>query len=275
MYKQRNHQRVSSLLVIFSLGFLAIFANSLFGQEIGKPCTGEKFIMPTSLSVNYDVLEQYVKIARTSFDDRKVAFANQTSEQKAHFIKLNLALQLVRRPNLNDEQRAFVLKLLSEASPAVYDQSRSAKVTGEMAEIINRAFGLFSRAEIGDFIEPLNTEKSAEIALVGNYRQLLKSGMHERIAKLKQMPLGERVNIWKTQLAYHLASANLSDVQRAFIVDMMTSLNEQTFSVATTKEEGGCVDGEDFRQFYEIRRLCDLYGGWNSNTCQRCACRSS
>ena len=46
---------------------------------------------------------------------------------------------------------------------------------------------------------------------------------------VKEMPVNDRVNIWKTQLAYHLATGKFSASQNEFILEMLTALSSETF----------------------------------------------
>lgn len=92
---------------------------------------------------------------------------------------------------------------------------------------------------MGAFVEPLNTSIDEEAAIVQKYENLLKNGMKARKKLVKEMPVNDRVNIWKTQLVYHLTTANLSQPQRELILDFLTTLSPATFvrPVNETKEE--------------------------------------
>lgn len=203
---------------------------------------GEKFVMPQTISVGNEVFENYLKTALPSRDERTKAFRKLSNEQKASFIKVNMALQLVKRPDMTKEQREFVLDAISKVSADVYDQSNVEKAKlGEQnaREIENKALGLFAHKELGDFIEPLMMGKDGEVALLRKYQNLLKNGMNARRTIVKNMPVNDRVNIWKVQLAYHLATGNFSKVQKEFILEMLASLSPETFTSREnlTKEE--------------------------------------
>lgn len=55
----------------------------------------------------------------------------------------------------------------------------------------------------------------------------------------KEMSVSDRVDIWKVQLAYHLATGKFSKIQNDFILEMLTSLSPETFASRAnlTKEE--------------------------------------
>lgn len=174
--------------------------------------------------------------------ERRFLFSEQSNEQKANFIKVNLALQLVKRPNMTKAQQDFVLDAIEQVSPEIYDKSDTEKVRRSQQkglEIENKALGLFAHNDLGDFIEPLMTNKDAEVSLLQNYENLLKNRLKVRKKLVKEMSLNDRVNIWKTQLVYHLTTADLSPAQRKFIVEFLTTLSPATIvrPVNETKEE--------------------------------------
>jgi hypothetical protein len=240
-------------LTLFTLVFAAlctIFASGIFAQKTDSPkseestkqCSGEKFVMPSSIAVGNDAFGNYLKVASLSWQERKEAFRKLSNEQKASFMKVNLALQIVKRPAMTKEQREFVLDTISKVSADTFDKSNPEKVRNSEQngwELVNKAFGLFPGKEAGDFIEPMNMEKETEVALVQKYEDLLKFGMIARKKLAKEMPVNDRVNIWKVQLAYHLATGKFSKAQNEFILEQLTSLSPETFASREnlTKEE--------------------------------------
>lgn len=119
---------------------------------------------------------------------------------------------------------------------------------------MNRAFGLFPRREAGDFVEPGQTPKDEETALVRRYEALLKYGMTKRSEIAKEMPVGDRVNIWKTQLAYHLATGRFSKAQNEFILGEMMSLSPETFAPRAhlTKAEESEIAAKALSRIYNV-----------------------
>ncbi|HEY0051052.1 MAG TPA: bacteriocin fulvocin C-related protein [Pyrinomonadaceae bacterium] len=253
-------------LALFTLAFAAIcglFASNIFAQKTDSPksepttkqCSGEKFVMPQSIAVGSDAFDNYLKIASLSGYERKNAFGKLSNEQKASFIKVNLALQFVKRPAMTKEQREFVLDTISKVSADIYDNSNPEKAgsreQSEM-EIVNKAFGLFSRQEAGDFVEPLNMNKAVEIGLLQKYNDLLKNGDITRRKIAKEMPVNDRVNIWKVQMAYHLATGKFSKAQNEFILEWLTSLSPETFAPRTNltaEEEAKALEALESRVF--------------------------
>jgi hypothetical protein len=196
--------------------------------------------MPQSISVNNEIFADYLKVASLPNKERKELFSKQTNEQKANFIKVNLALQIVKRPNLTKDQKEFILDGLSKVSADIYDRSSPEKIEQSNQldlEIEAKSLGLFEHKDLGDFIEPLMMSKDTEVRLLQKYENLLKSGMKSRRLLARQMIVSDRVNIWKTQLAYHLATGNFSKQQREFILDFLVSISDKTFAPKNLSRE--------------------------------------
>jgi hypothetical protein len=204
-------------------------------------------VLPSSVSVNNEAFGDFIKVATLSAKERRSLFSKQSNEQKASFIKVNLALQFIKRPNMTSDQKELVLDTISNVSADIYDKSDPEKVRRNEqigSEMINKTLGLFTFKDAGDFIEPLMTNKDEEVALLQKYEDLLKNGMKARRKIVKEMPVNDRVNIWKIQLAYHLATGNFSKIQNEFILEMLTALSPETFTsrLNLTKEEESKAD---------------------------------
>jgi hypothetical protein len=260
-----NKYSRSMLFTSFIIGlFIALVSINISAQNkvsapagnATKTCAG-KFVMPASIEAASDVFGDYLKVASLSGDKRSSAFSKLTNEQKAFFSRVNFALQFVKRPNMTKAQQEFVLDSLSMVSADLYDRSDYEKTRfREQAayEIMNRAFGLFSRKEAGDFVEPGQTPKDEEIALVQRYEALLKSGMTKRMELARDMPVADRINIWKTQLAYHLATGRFSKAQNEFILGELMSLTPETFAPRAhfTKEEEFAFAAKALSRIYNV-----------------------
>jgi hypothetical protein len=219
------------LLGLFSLNISAQKTETTTNNS-GKNCTGEKFVMPPSISVNNEIFADYLKVASLPNKERKELFSKQTDEQKANFIKVNLALQIVKRPNLTKDQKEFILDGISKVSADIYDRSSPEKIEQNNQiglEIEAKSLGLFEHKDLGDFIEPLMMSKDVEVRLLQKYENLLKSGSKERMQIVREMPISDRVNIWKVQLAYHLITGKFSNPQTQFILDQLSSLSSETY----------------------------------------------
>lgn len=238
-----------ALYALFIVGLFSLFTSNIFAQkpesvksEHPQPKCFGKLVLPSSISLNNEAFGDFIKAASLPVKERRSLFSKLSNEQKASFIKVNLALQFIKRPSMTKDQKEFVLDAISKVSPDIYDKSDIEKVRHierNGLDMVNRALGLFTYKEAGDFIEPLMTDKDEEVALLQKYENLLKNGMNARKAITKEVPINDRVNIWKAQLAYHLATGKFSKAQNEFILEMLTSLSPETFAsrVNITKEE--------------------------------------
>ncbi len=196
--------------------------------------------MPPSISVNNEVFADFIRVSLLSVKERRLSFSAQSNDQKANYIKANLALQFIKRPSMTSAQKEFVLDSMSKVSADLFDKSDSEKIrAGQQSgeETVNKASGLFAYKDLGDFIEPMQTDKTTEVALLQKYENLLKNGMIARRKLAKAMPINDRVNIWKVQLAYHLVSGKFSKTQSEFLLDMLTSLSAETFASGVNMTE--------------------------------------
>lgn len=54
--------------------------------------------MPASIALGSEIFSDYVKVATLTKDKRREVFGKFSNGQKANFIKVNLALQFIKRP---------------------------------------------------------------------------------------------------------------------------------------------------------------------------------
>lgn len=239
-----------AFLTFFIVGLFSSFITPVFAQKASLPnteqsqtkCTGEKFVLPSSISIGNEAFANYLKAASLPVKERRTAFGGLSNEEKANFFKIQYALQLIKRPNMTIEQRGFILEAISKTSPDLYDTANAEKsrLSEQIGlEIESKALGLFTPPEANDILAALFAKKDEDIALLQKYENLLKNATKARKKIAREMPINDRVNIWKTQLVYHLATARLSKAQSEFIVEFLTTLSPAFFENAAslTREE--------------------------------------
>jgi hypothetical protein len=231
---------IVGLFSLFTANILAQANDSLKTEQKTKPCSGEKFVMPQTISLDNEAFEDYLKTVSLSRDERRKTFSKLSNEQKASFVKIQFALQLVKRPNLTKQQRDFIFELMSKVSADLYDRENPQKVA--LAEMLNqeteaKAFGLFAQKDAFEILEGLGASKDEDVALLQKYQDLLKSGTLFRKKLVNEMSITERAAIWKTQLAYHLATSSLNREQKEFIVEIMPNIQSIFESFANLSEE--------------------------------------
>jgi hypothetical protein len=244
----KNNSSVYFMLIIVCL--LGSLTQNIFAQKSEIPktesaqttCTGEKFILPPSISAGNDAFANYLKIASLPIKERRIAFRESSNEQKASFFKVQFALQLIKRPNMTREQRDFILDAVSKVSADLYDKGNpeNVKLSEQIGqEMENKAMAIFPPKDAAEILAALFENKDEDVALLRKYEDLLKFGTRARRKIAREMPVNDRVNIWKTQLVYHLVTGKFSKAQNEFIMEFLTSLSQNTFASRAhlTKEE--------------------------------------
>lgn len=243
---KRNSLALFALLIV---GLFSLFTPNIFSQmkevaNLGQspiPCSGEKFVMPETISPNDEAFTNYLELASVPRDKRQVAFGKLTNEQKASFFSVHFALQFVKRLEMTKEQRDFILESISKISADLYDKDNPKRVAAASEveqEMENRAFGLFIQKDARQILSGLFANKDEDIALLRKYEDLLTSGTQLRKKLVRQMSIGEKVAIWKTQLAFHLATSSLSKEQKDFIVEVIFK-TQTVFESSSNLRKGG------------------------------------
>jgi len=244
------NKKILAFFALLVVGLFSSFTAPVFAQKTSVPsneqsqskCTGEKFVLPSSISIGNEAFANYLKAASLPVKERRTVFSALSNEEKANFFKIQYALQFIKRPNMTVEQRDFILEAISKISPDLYDTNNveKARLSEQIGlEIESKAFGLFTPSEAGDILAALFAKKDEDVVLLQKYENLLKNETKARKKIVREMLVNDRVNIWKTQLVYHLATARLSKAQSEFIVEFLTTLSPAFFENAAnlTREE--------------------------------------
>lgn len=196
--------------------------------------------MPESIAVGSEVFADYIKVASLPRDERRKSFGKLSNEQKASFFKVQFALQFVKRPNMTKEQKDFILESISKTTADLYDKQnpqKAALASQISQEAENKVFGLFPQKDAFEILEGLGTNKNEEVSHLQKYEDLLKLGIRLRKKLVNEMPISERAAIWKTQLAYHLATSSLNTKQKEFIVEILPKIQSTLEDSANLSRE--------------------------------------
>jgi|GEM_PF-6478355 len=229
---------------VLLIGILGIFVANVFSQEgataiVGqssKTCTGEKFVLPTSIASNSDGIIKYLQLISASTEERSGLFRSLSNEDKSLIVRLQYAMQIAKRQNLSKEQSALLLEAINKVSADTFDKTDPEKIRISNVwaqELELKGLALFSRKEAFEIFGGLHINRSDEIRMLTAYMNLLVNGMMKRRQLIHEWPDSERIMIWKTQLAFHLAASSLKNEQRQFIVDMIPKIGP-TFEVSRT-----------------------------------------
>lgn len=123
MYKQTNKQSINqqttnnkvALLTLLIFGLFILFpvnnfsqnSDSVKSEQSTKQCSGERFVMPSSISVGNEAFANYSKLASLPRDERPTAFGRLTNEQKASFAKVQFALLLGEASEYDERAARF------------------------------------------------------------------------------------------------------------------------------------------------------------------------
>ena len=115
--------------------------------------------MPQSISIGNEAFKVCIEVMSLLQGKRQKAFSELSNENKAYVFKVGLALQFIKRPNLNKNQNDLILETISKISSDTYDKSTSEKITKaekEFQDLEGKALELFSPNEAFEIFATLN-----------------------------------------------------------------------------------------------------------------------
>ena len=149
------------------------------------------FAETASQKTEDDILKMYYDISALPVTERKASFRNASSNDKSNLWRTHLALLFVKRPELNEWQKAVVLAAMSLATPEYFEvrpgsPSWRTKVRDPLRSLEEQILAAFSFEEgakifatLGNDSEAvkLTPSQSGSFLLSGvNYKQLNDSG---------------------------------------------------------------------------------------------------
>lgn len=114
-----------AFFTIIIVGFFGLFSINISAQnkstvttdQSTKTCSGEKFILPSSVSRDRNGIKNYISIISLPRDERPKAFSELSPSGAATVFRLHLAAQLVLRPGLSEQQEELILESMLKVSP--------------------------------------------------------------------------------------------------------------------------------------------------------------
>ena len=109
------------------------------------------------------VLQTYIDISSLPMDKRRKVFIEASAEEKANLFKLHLALQFIKRPNLNKEQKELIVDSISMITPQSYDlenPGNRVKAQQDASVLEARAKTLFQGKDAFEIFASLGGEKT-------------------------------------------------------------------------------------------------------------------
>ncbi len=235
-----NKKNNLALYTLIFVGLVSLFTSSISAQNPDsiksesptKQCSGEKFVIPESISVGNNAFGAFIKVMSLPQGKRQKEFSNLSNSDKANIFKVQLALNFIKRPNLTREQKSLILDAISTVSADTYSKENPAlKVKSERQaqELQTKALAIFPPNEAHEIFASMNGDRSIEIEILKKYEDMLSLPTSLRKKTIRESSPTEKNNYWKSQLIYHLATANLSLVQKSFITNVFPLMTDNSF----------------------------------------------
>lgn len=235
------------LFTFFAVTLFSFFAVNITAQKPDlstneqplKECSGEKFVMPQSLSVNNEVFANFIKVMSLPLGERQKSFSDLSNEEKANIFKVQMALQFIKRPNLTKEQKDLILDTISKTSADSYIKENGEKRTKALQEAENlerRANSIFSPNDAYTIFASLSGEKK-DIELLQKYENLMLFSFPSRKKTFRTLSPFEKSQIWKAQMVYFLATSKFSKTQIEFFPEIISLSTEKAFNLPSGKDD--------------------------------------
>jgi hypothetical protein len=249
MKKTNNLALFTLILVgIFSSFNLNLFAQKAETQKTEKPvlsCSGEKMSLPQSVAVNGEAFANFIRVMSLPAGNRQRAFSDSSDEVKADLMKVGLALQFIKRPNLTPEQKSVIIESVSLVSADTYSKENPdlvAKNQRTQLDIQQKGLAVFTPQEFFEIFANMNEDRSSDIALLKKYEEVVSlPTVALRKSKIRESTPEVKSEFWKAQMIYYLATANINKAQREFIVKTIPFLTANAFDFpkdsSSTKNE--------------------------------------
>jgi hypothetical protein len=197
-----------------------------------KQCSGEKFVMPSSIAVGNEAFANFIKIMSLPGGQRQRAFSDISNDEKANLYRVKLALEFAKRPNLSKEQKSLILESISAVSAETYNKENpesAVKAEKQAEDFERKAASIFPRSEVFSIFVGINGDKAADIAFLRKYEEKLALPMNIRRKTMREVSPAEKSDFWKAQLVYHLVTAKLNKAQFEFIAETISLLTVNAF----------------------------------------------
>lgn len=184
-------KKTSNLMYI---GGMLLFIISILAQNSYAQKSVKTKIDEPQKQAKKSFLQTYIDISALSMNDRRAAFIDLSSEDKAGIFKFHLAFQFVKRANLTKEQKDLILESIGSISTDTYDFTKDRTGAQAMAKNIEiRAAPLFSKQEIFEIFASIGANK-ADTEMLQNYASLSTlSGPDRKELFAGQRPMKEQI----------------------------------------------------------------------------------
>lgn len=259
---KKSRLAILALLTIGLSSFLttgipAQNADSAGLEKLQRPCSGNVYKLPSLVPVGNDALRNYIKIAALPAGKKQQAFSEASNEDKAQIFKIHLALQFMKRPDLNKDQKDLIMDVISKVSTATYDRStpeKRGKIEQDESVLEERALSVFPSRETYEIFADLGGS-STDLEILQKYEEAISlPTMAQRQKLFRETTPLERSNLWKTQMIYYLATAKFNKAQQDFVLEVIALSTPRAFDFprggsASRNEETKTMDALETKAF--------------------------
>ena len=175
-------------------------------------------------------LQNYLRASSIGLDERQALFSQFSAKDKSDLVRFHLALQIVKYPNLNGEQKQLILDSVSMLSPESYLEKNRGIAQQQSLGIQQRAMKLFSR-EMGSQIFANFSGTGEDLEILNKYFSVASvSNTEDRAIALGKFAPQDIYLFYKIQMAFGLVlNPNLSQEQRNLILEGLNQTNPEMY----------------------------------------------
>lgn len=189
--------------------------------------------LPSKSAEENRILKIYIDISSRSIEERRKLFSELSAKDKADNFKLHLAMQLVRRPNLNVEQKDLILHTIPTISSEGYEKPGQV----ETSLLQQKAKLVFSKQEGAEIFANLGGDIIVTDFLQKYIDFCALPSQHRRDA-FNAASVNEKSGLWQVHLAAYLAAhPELTKVQRALILEAIGLAGPQNYELSAESSE--------------------------------------
>jgi hypothetical protein len=205
----------------------------------------QEFTLPTAITVSStddhetaDLLHSYRAISALSLPARRNFFRSSSATQKSQVAKIYLAVQLVRRPDLNKEQARIMLDAISLSNAAFFaamdgSPAQRAKANEALRSLARRAHGTLPLHDASELFANIGVNK-AEDEILKKFSDISALPLNKRKAFFRAVSPKDKSDLWRTHLALFLVRTELTDWQRETVLYAMSLATPGWFEVKSS-----------------------------------------
>jgi hypothetical protein len=192
----------------------------------------KKAVTETVKPAEKSVLQNYIDISSLPMlEKQRFMRSSVSAEEKAALMKFHLAFQFVARPDLTAEQKALIWESITIIKADTYSRTDEG-VQQEIVALAPRIKALFPGKDGFEIFGNIGASQE-DVKILQKYRDLISlPSMAERKVKFGELSLIGKSNVWKVQMAIHLAGDfNLTKEQQEFLWRAIGLIKAEIYSI--------------------------------------------